>query len=98
MKYYVAHPVIKYLDGLLGLGISQDTFGNYLLIDPLSVADPGFRPGAGANSSDGGGTYGFAKFSQKLYEIERFLKGGGAHPKFCYVAPLLFVATKLYLQ
>ena len=35
-------------------------------------------------------------------EIERIwnlgVGGGGAHPKFYYVAPLLFVATKLYLQ
>ena len=39
-----------------------------------SVADPGFPSGGGANPPGGGmPTYDFAKFSQKLHEIERFL-------------------------
>ena len=48
----------------------------------LSVADPGFPRGGGTNSPRGGGgapTYHFAKFSQKLHEIERiWAPGGGA--------------------
>ena len=58
------------------------------------MADPGFPQGGGANSPGGGGapTYDFAKFSQKLHEIERILTpggGGGARPKFYYVDPPL---------
>ena len=34
-----------------------------------TVADPGFRRGGGANPR-GAPTYDFAKFSQKLHEIE----------------------------
>ena len=39
----------------------------------IAVADPGFPRGGGANSPGGGEapTYDFAKFSQKLHEIER---------------------------
>ena len=38
-----------------------------------AVADPGFPLGWGANPGGGGNLrlYDFAKFSQKLYEIER---------------------------
>ena len=36
-----------------------------------SVADPGFARGGGANSPGGVPTYDFAKFFQKLHEIER---------------------------
>ena len=38
-----------------------------------AVADPGFPRGGAANSLGGGvvPTYDFAKFSQKLHEIER---------------------------
>ena len=36
----------------------------------FAVADPGFPRGGGANSR-GAPTYDFAKFSQKLHEIER---------------------------
>ena len=36
-----------------------------------SVADPGIPRGGGANSPGGAPTYDFAKFSQKLHEIER---------------------------
>ena len=50
----------------------------------LSVADPGFPRGGGTNSPRGGGggapTYHFAKFSQKLHEIERIWARGGARP------------------
>ena len=51
----------------------------------LSVADPGF-PRGGAPTPRGGPTYDFAKFSQKLHEIERIWtpRGEGrmslAHP------------------
>ena len=41
-----------------------------------AVADPGFPWGGGANSP-GAPTYDFAKFSQKLHEIERILAPGG---------------------
>ena len=44
------------------------------------VADPGFPPRRGRQLPGGGGggapTYNFAKFSQKLHEIERFGPGG----------------------
>ena len=46
------------------------------------MADPGFPRGRGANSRGGGWgapTYNFAKFSQKLHEIERIWTPG-AHP------------------
>ena len=44
------------------------------------MADPGFPRGGGANSTEGALTYDFAKFSQKLHEIERIWtpRGGGA--------------------
>ena len=47
----------------------------------ISVAVPGFPQGGEANSLGGGApTYDFAKFSQKLHEIERIWapRGGGA--------------------
>ena len=51
------------------------------------MADPGFPRGGGANSPGGAPTYDFAKFSQKVHEIERiWTPGGGARPKF-YVDP-----------
>ena len=58
------------------------------------VADPGFPQGGGTNSAGGGllaPTYDFAKFSQKLHEIERIWTPGrrGARPKFYYVDPPL---------
>ena len=43
----------------------------FLLFRSGSVADPGFPRGGGANSRGGAPTYDFAKFSQKLHEIER---------------------------
>ena len=44
----------------------------------VQVADPGFPRGGGANSPGGGlPTYDFAKFSQKLNEIERIWTLGG---------------------
>ena len=49
------------------------------------MADPGFPRGVGANPPEWVPTYDLAKFSQKLYEIERIWTGGrGAHPKFYY--------------
>ena len=41
------------------------------------MADPGFPRGRGANSPGGVPTYDFAKFSQKLHEIERIWTPGG---------------------
>ena len=46
-----------------------------------AVADPGFPGGGGANSPGGGApTYDFAKFPQKLHEIERIWTPGGVRP------------------
>ena len=51
----------------------------------MSVADPGFPRGGGANPREGP-TYDFAKFFQKLHESERiWIPRGGACPKFYYV-------------
>ena len=64
-----------------------------------SVADPGFPRGGGANSPGGAPTYDFAKFSQKLHEIERIWtpRGGGARPKFYYVdPPLIFEIFEIF--
>ena len=47
------------------------------LLQPFTVADPGFPRGGGANSQGGAPTYEFAKFSQKLHEIERIWTPGG---------------------
>ena len=45
----------------------------------ITVADPGFPRGGGANFPGGAPTYDFAKFSQKLHEIERiWAPRGGA--------------------
>ena len=44
-----------------------------------AVADPGFPRGGGANSR-GAPTFDFAKFSQKVHEIERIWTPGGACP------------------
>ena len=44
---------------------------------PRLVADPGF-PEEGAPTLQGAPTYDFAKFSQKLHEIERIWTPGGA--------------------
>ena len=56
----------------------------------IPVADLGFPQGGGANSPGGAPTYDFAKFSQKLHEIERiWAPRGGARPKFYYVDPPL---------
>ena len=60
-----------------------------------SVADPRFPQGGGANSPGGVPTYEFAKFSQKLHEIERIWTPGGAHPKFYYVDPPLMMVSLL---
>ena len=48
----------------------------------FSVTDPGFPQGGGANSPGGAPTYDFAKFSQKLHEIERIWTPGArpSHP------------------
>ena len=63
------------------------------LLQTTTVADQGFPRGGGANSPGGVPTYDFAKFSQKLHEIERIWAPGGeggARPKFYYVDPPLY--------
>ena len=58
----------------------------------LTVADPGFPRGGGANSPGGAPTYDFAKFPQKPHEIERiWTPRGDARPKFYYVDPPLLM-------
>ena len=60
------------------------------------MADLGFPRGGGANSPGGAPTYDFAKFSQKLHEIERiWAPRGGARPKFYYVDPPLTYVYKI---
>ena len=44
----------------------------------LPGADPGFPVGGGANPPGGAPTYDFAKFCEKLHEIEKILGRGGA--------------------
>ena len=51
--------------------------------DKKLVADPGFPRGGGANSPGGAPTYDFAKFPQKLHEIERIWIGGGVVNPSC---------------
>ena len=49
--------------------------------ESVAVADPGFPRGGGTNSPVGAPTYDFAKFSQKLHEIERiWAPRGGTCP------------------
>ena len=43
----------------------------------LSVADPGFPWGGGANSPGGAPTYDFAKFSQNCMKLTRIWNRGG---------------------
>ena len=44
-------------------------------------ADPGFPVGGGANPRGGGRQHDFAKFCEKLHEIEKSLgRSGGAPP------------------
>ena len=55
----------------------------------------------GAPTLQGAQTYNFAKFPQKLHEIERIWApggGGDARPKFYYVDPPLFTHCFLYLR
>ena len=52
--------------------------GTTINILSSAVADPGFPRGGGANSPGGVPTYDFAKFSQKLHEIERIWTPRGA--------------------
>ena len=61
-----------------------------------SVADPGFPRGGGANSPGGAPTYDFAKFSQKLHEIERIWAPGGARPSRPPLDPPLLVQVCAY--
>ena len=49
---------------------------------PMTMTDPGFPRGWGANSRGGAPTYDFAKFSQKLHEIERIWTRGEDVPRF----------------
>ena len=46
----------------------------------LSVADPGFPRGGGANPKGGVPTYYLVNFSRKLHENEEILGRGGVHP------------------
>ena len=47
----------------------------------LAGADPGFPVAGGANPPGGAPTYDFAKFREKLHDIEKILgRGGGCMP------------------
>ena len=52
-------------------------------------------PEEGAPTLQGVPIYDFAKYSQKLHEIERiWTPRGGTHPKFYYVDPPLITLTR----
>ena len=55
---------------------------NFLTTRRIPGADPGFPVGGGASPRGGGApTYDFAKFCEKLHEIEKSLgRRGGAPP------------------
>ena len=60
----------------------------------IAVVDPGFPRGGGANSPGGAPTYDFAKFPQKLHEIERIrAPWGEARPS---PPPLFKCASSLF--
>ena len=66
-----------------GLMENLDRFSYTLSVDPdepYAGADPGFPVGGGANSPGGAPTYDFAKFCEKLHEIEKILGRGGGAP------------------
>ena len=44
----------------------------------IAGADPGFPVGRGVNPGGGAPTYDFAKFFEKMHEIEKNLDRGGA--------------------
>ena len=48
----------------------------------MTVADPGFPRGGGANRPGVAPTYNFAKCSQQLYEIQRIWTRGGARIQY----------------
>ena len=58
-----------------------------MIVGNSAVADPGFPRGGDANSPGEAPTYEFAKFSQKLHEIERIWTPGG-HASFTPLLPL----------
>ena len=47
---------------------------------PLTGADSGYHVGGGFNHLGGAPTYDFAKFCEKLHEIEKILGRGGHAP------------------
>ena len=73
-------------------------------MDSVSGADPGFPVGGGANLPGEAPTYDFAKFCEKLHEIEKILgrRGGGVPgcpPKSGteYILWIIFIYRKEYL-
>ena len=60
---------------------SKWTESSVIYLHQWSVADPRFPQGGAANSPGEAPTYDFAKFSEKLHEIERiWAPRGGTHP------------------
>ena len=57
----------------------------------VSVADPGFPRGGGANSRGGVPTYDFAKISKNCMKLKEFGPPGG-RSKFYYVDPPLRIS------
>ena len=49
----------------------------------ITGADPGFPVGGGASPPGGAPTYDFAKFSEKLHEIEKIFGRGGWVRRVC---------------
>ena len=50
----------------------------------MAGADPGFPVGGGANPPGGAPTYDFAKFHEKLHEIEKILGRRGGRAWICH--------------
>ena len=65
----------------------------------LSVADPGFPRGGGANPKGEAPTYYLAIFSRKLHENEEILgQRGGTHPSRPPLDPPLFMNSNRKLS
>ena len=62
------------------------------------MADPGFPRGLGRQLPGGASTYDFAKFSQKLYQIERIWVPRGARPLCPPLDLPLVIAVSLRLR
>ena len=71
----------------MGLALNVSTWLALLYIT-LTGADLGFPVGGGANPPGGAPTYDFAKFCEKLHEIEKILGRGEGGDRARGVPPL----------